>query len=297
MPISTANFPELLWPGIRSLFGITYKDYPIQYPNLFSIETSDKAFEKIQGVTAFGLASKKPQGQPINYTMPYQGLMKEYVHDTYGIGTVVTREMAEDDQYRYINQLPRLLARSMRLTEETVAWNIINRAFNSSYLGADGKSLCATDHPLVRGGTFANKAASSADLSQTSLEVALTTVRKQYDDAGMYIMANPVKLVIPTGLEITAKKILNSTQVTGSADNDVNVIKGAIDLVISPYLTDDDTWFITTDIPNGLTWFWRRRTQAQREDQNDTHVMKFASTARYTCGWTDPRCIYGVEGA
>jgi hypothetical protein len=297
MAISTANFPELLWPGIRSIFGISYKDYPIQYPQLFSIETSDKAFEKIQGVTGFGLASKKPQGEPIPYTMPYQGFQKEYVHDTYGIGTVVTREMAEDEQYRYINQLPKLLARSMRLTEETVAWNVLNRAYNSSYTGPDGKVLCATDHPLVRGGVYSNTAASSADLSQTSLESALMNVRKTYDDAGMYIQAMPKSLIIPTGLEMTAKKILNSTQVTGSADNDVNPIRGSLNLIISPYLTDDDSWFLTTDIPNGLTWFWRRRTQAQRENESDTHVMKFATTARYTCGWTDARCIYGVQGA
>jgi hypothetical protein len=296
MAISTSNFPELLWPGIKSIFGISYKDWPSLYSQVYNIESSTLAFEKVQGVTGFGLAGKKTPGANIPYTQPAQGFQKEYVNETYGIGAIVTREMYEDDQYRYINQLPRLLARSMRQTEETVAWNVVNRAFNTNYTGADGLCLCNSAHKLVLGGTYSNVLATASDLTQTALETAIMQVSDMVDDQGLKIMAHPVKLVIPTGLVMTAKKILNSTQVTGSADNDINPIKGSLQLVVSPYLTDTDAWFLTTDVPNGLTWFWRRRTETTRDGDHDTQVLKFATSARYVCGWTDPRAILGTPG-
>ncbi len=297
MTIASGNFAELLWPGIADIWAINYNDYEPLYTKIFEQKTSDKRFEKEQGVTGLPLASVKEEGNAIPYVDPFQGFQKEYVNTTFGIGSTVTREMYEDDQYNYINQIPKFLARSMRQTEETIAFNHLNRGFNGSFTGADGQSLFNASHPLVGGGTFSNQLATAADLNQTSLEQMTQDIMEAVDDQSLKIRLLPKCLVVHPQSNHRARKLLESHYVTGSADNDVNTVTGLFqDLVVSPYLTDTDAWFIVTDSPNGLTWFWRRRTEVGRDNEFDTENLKFKTTARYDSAWTDPRGSWGTPG-
>lgn len=191
-----------------------------------------------------------------------------------------------------------MLARSMRQTEETIAFNHLNRAFNVAYTGADGATLCNATHNLVGGGSFRNQLSTTADLTQTSLEQALQDVMDFVDDQSLKLRAMPKALVVSTQTNFTAQKLLETSAVVGSADNDKNPIPGVgMDLVVSPYLTDTDAWFITTDCPNGLSWYNRRSAEIVRDNEFDTQNLKFATTARFSSGWTDPRGVFGSAGA
>lgn len=298
MTLATGNFAELLWPGIKQRWGTAYNDYEPLYSKIFEVKESTLRFEKEQGVTGLGLASVKNEGSPIPYSDPFQGYQKEYNNITYAIGTTVTREMYEDDQYNYIREAPDWLARSMRQTEETIGFNHLNRAFNASFLGADGVSLCNASHPLVGGGTYRNQLSTASDLTQTSLETAIQDLMDFVDEQSLKIRVTPKCLVVPTALNFTARKLLESDYTVGSADNDVNPVTGLFtDLIVSPYLTDADAWFIVTDIPHGLTWYNRRASEIVRDNEFDTQNLKFASTKRFSSGWTDPRGIFGTAGA
>lgn len=299
MAISSGNFAELLWPGIKQIWGTAYSKYSPLYTQIFDIQQSDKAFEKHQGVTGLGLLGVKNQGEPIGYDDVMQGFQKEYVNVTYARGVIVTREMVEDEQYNYINQLPAILARSARDTEETVTFNILNRAFNASFTGADGSALCVTNHALVGGGTFSNTLATAADLTQTSLETAIQNLMDIVDDRGLKIQVRPKQLVVPTAIALTAMKLLQTTQVVGSADNDKNPIPMFLPSqpLVSPYLTDPDAWFIITDVPNGLTFFRRRAAAVERDNDFDTQNLKFAVSERFSTGFTDPRGVFASPGA
>jgi hypothetical protein len=69
----------------------------------------------------------------------------------YALGFIITHEAMKDNQYEKVGmQRTGNLAFSMRQTKENVVANLYNRAFNSSYVGADGKELLATDHPSAR---------------------------------------------------------------------------------------------------------------------------------------------------
>ena len=256
MAIATGNFAELLWPGIKKIWGAKYGRYPALYGQIFENKRGTLAFEKEQGVTNLPLAAVKNQGDGISYVDPFQGFQKEYVPTVYSIGTIVTREMAFFDQYNYINQLPSFMAESVRQTEETVAFNVLNRATNTSFLGPDGSALAVSNHALIGGVTAqSNILAVAADLTQTSFEQMLMNITDMIDDQSLKIRANAKTLVVPTQLAMRAKKILQSDFVTGSADNDKNVVKGATGLVISPFLTDSDAWHVITDLPQGLTFY------------------------------------------
>ncbi len=298
MTIASGNFAELLWPGIAEIFGVDYNDYAPLYSKIYEMKKSTKRFEKEQGVTGLGLASVKDEGAAIPYEDMFQGFQKEYVNVTYALGSIVTREMYEDEMYNYINKIPKMLAKSMRQTEETIAFNVLNRAENASFTGADGVVLASASHPLVGGGTFSNLLSPAADLSQTSLETATQNIMLFVDDQNLKMRAMPKCLVVHPSFNHKARKLLETDFVVGSADNDKNTLMGLFsDLVVSPYLTDTDAWTIITDVDNGLTWYTRRAEEIGRDNEFDTENLKVKVTKRFTCSWTDPRGVYYSAGA
>ena len=296
MTIATGNFAELLWPGINSIFGNKYDGYKAIYPGYFETKKSDKAFEKEQGVTTLPLAAVKGQGSSINYVDPAQGYQKEYVNVTYALGASVTREMVEDEQYNYINSIPSMMAESMRQTEETVAANVLNNAFDTA-TSADGASIINASHTLVMGGTQGNKPSVAADLAQASLEQSFIDIMNWLDDQSLKIRIMPTTLVVPPALRFTAEKILQTQYEVGSADNTINPMKGAVKLVVNPWLTDTDAWFLITDANNGLTFYNRRNRDLQKDGDFDADIMKFKTTRRFSVGCTDWRGVYGSAGA
>lgn len=296
MTTSTARLPELFWPGIMDIWGATYNEWESVAQKVFDSKKSDKKFEKEQGITGLALAAIKEEGGDIFYDEIAQGLQKEYVMVTYALGSSVTREAMEDEQYGQINNIPMFLARSMRQTEETVAANIFNNAFTSTTGNPDGVYLCATNHPLVHGGTFSNTLQTAADLTQASLEQAMIDISDIVDDRNLPINLRATLLVVPTALQYQAQKILKTSQEVGSADNTINPMQGVVTSKVWPFLTDSDAWFLKTDVPNGLTFFNRRPAEIRRENEFDTENLKFKTSRRFDVGCTNPRGVYGSSG-
>ena len=296
MSMNTGNFGELLDPGMRAHYGLSYKQREEQYSKVFDIKDSTKNFEETLSLAGLGLVPEKTQGGSVSYDDMIQGYKHRLTHVTYGLGFIVTREMYEDDLYKQINAFPEALARSVRHTIETIAANILNRAFNSSYTGADGKELCATDHPLVAGGTFANEPSTPADLSITSFEQALIDIGDFVDDRGLDVAAQPKKLIVTPSFDFTAQKILGSEKDPASNYNAVNPARGVMPYTVMNFLTDPDAWFITTDMPNSIVFYWRRRPDFTKDNDFDSENAKWKTVFRCIAGWDDPRGIYGSPG-
>jgi len=300
--ITSSSFAKLLWPGVNAFYGRAYKDYPEEWSKLgFEQKKSTKAYEEDVGLTSFGLATVKTEGGPISYDTERQGFTTRYNHVVYALGFQITREAYEDDQYSIVGERKaKALARSMRYTKELVGANIFNRANTSGYTGGDGKTLLASDHPNITGGTWSNMPSAAADLSEAALEQAAIDIAAFKDDRGLLIAVRPQKLVIRPDQMFEAKRILGSDGRPGTDLNDPNVLKteGIIpEVVINHYLTDTDAWYIITDIPDGLKYFERRADAFEMDNDFDIENAKFKATARYSFGWTDPRCIYGSVGA
>jgi len=301
--ITSSSFAKLLWPGLNGIYGKEYKDYAVEWDKLFEKNTSDKAYEEDLGISSFGLAVVKPEGSPISYDTERQGFTSRYNHVVYALGFIITREIYEDDLYGKVGaQKAKALARSLRQTKEIVAANVYNRAFTAGYVGGDGQVLLSTGHLNVAGGTFSNKIATDADLSEAALEQAVIDIAGFRDDRGLLIAAKPEKLVIPYQLQFEAKRILNADGRVGTDLNDPNVLKQSSifnQVIVNHYLnsTGNDDWFILTNVKDGLKYFERRGDQFEMDNDFDTENAKFKATARYSFGWSDPRAIYGSQGA
>jgi hypothetical protein len=173
----------------------------------------------------------------------------------------------------------------------------LNNAQVTTVTGGDGVSLINASHPLATGGTFSNVLATAADLNETSLEQSLIDIAGFVDERGLKIAASGRKMIIPKELQFTAERIMKSPMRVGTADNDINAIAN-MGMVpegyrVNNFLTDTDSYFLLTDIPNGLKMFVRSPIKTAMEGDFDTGNMRFKARERYSFGFSDPRCIFG----
>lgn len=301
--INTATHPKLLWPGLYKVFhdGMT-KEWPELYSKIFDIHTSSQHYEEIQGVTSFGLAPEKTQGSGLIYDVEQQGYNKRFTHVTYALGTQVTKEENADNLYTKVGGARvKMLAKSMKETVETVAFNHLNRADDSGYTGWDGKELLATDHPYVNGGTWQNEPTSATDLSETAVEDLIILMMQAENDRGLKEYLKPRCLVVHPNEWFNATRILKSAQQNDTDFNAINALKDGNwfpeGIVVSPYLTDSDQWFIKTDAMHGMYFFWRQRPEMERDVDFQTKNLLFSGDMRFSSGWVNPKAVYGSPGA
>ena len=301
MAISRNQLVKELEPGLNALFGLEYNRYENQHAEIFTTETSDRAFEEEVMLSGFANASVKPEGSAVTFDNAQETYTSRYQHETVALAFAITEEAIEDNLYdRLSSRYTKALARSMANTKQVKAANVLNRAFNSSFTGGDGKELCATDHPTIFG-TVKNELSTAADLSETSIEQALIDINAFTDERGLKIAARGMKLIIPSDLQFTAQRIMNSDNRVGTADNDINAIKsmGMIPqgYVVNNYLTDTDAFFIITDVPNGLKYFERSPIKTSMEGDFDTGNVRYKAREIYSFGFSDFRGIFGSPGA
>ena len=290
-----------LEPGLNALFGLEYDRYENQHTEIFDSENSDRAFEEEVMLGGFGNAEVKPEGSGVTYEAAQETFTARYTHETIALAFSLTEEAVEDNLYDKIStRYTKALARSMANTKQIKAANVLNRAFNSSFLGGDDKELCATDHPTLSGDQK-NELSTSADLNETSLEQMLIDIADMKDERGMKIALRGMKMIIPVNLQFTAERLMKSAGRVGTADNDLNAIKsmGMVPqgYVVNNFLTDTDAFFIKTDAPNGLKMFTRAPIRTAMEGDFDTGNVRYKARERYSFGFSDPSGIFGSPGA
>jgi len=290
-----------LEPGLNALFGLEYDRYENQDKEIFDSESSDRAFEEEVMLGGFANAAVKPEGQGVTYEDAQETYTARYTNETIALAFALTEEAVEDNLYDKLStRYTKALARSMANTKQVKAANILNRAFNNSYLGGDAKELCATDHPTLSGDQK-NELSTAADLNETSLEQMLIDIADMKDERGLKIALRGMKMIIPVNLQFVAERLMKSAGRVGTADNDINAIKsmGMVPegYVVNNFLTDTDAFFIKTDAPNGLKHFVRAPIRTAMEGDFDTGNVRYKARERYSFGWSDWRGIFGSPGA
>jgi hypothetical protein len=297
MPIGSGDFGEAVNPGIHHYYGLAYTQHKTQYTEIFQMLTSKRNKEEALSVTGFGLVPQKSKGQSVSYETTSENWIGTHVHITYGLGFIVERELAEDELYGIINRLPGALARSVNQTIETTSANILNNAFDSTVAtGADGLELCSDAHLKGGGGTWSNEPSVAADLDSTSLEQAFIDINDIPDDKGLRNALKSKKMFVAEENRVQAAKVLGSNKVPEDANNAINPLMGILPYSVNAWLTDPDAWFITTDAPYGLVFYWRRKPEFTKDNDFDTENAKWKTTFRFSVGWDDARGIYGSPG-
>jgi hypothetical protein len=303
MAISRSQLVKELEPGLNALFGLEYKRYENQHSEIYAEESSDRAFEEEVMLSGFANAQVKGEGSGVSFDEAQETFTARYTHETVALAFAITEEAIEDNLYdRLASRYTKALARSMSNAKQVKSVEPLIQGLptTNNFDSGDGVSLFNTSHPTVSG-TFSNTLATQADLNETSLEQSMIDIAAMTDERGLRIAARGVKMIIPSELQFTAERLMKSQGRTGTADNDINAIV-SMGMVpqgyrVNNYLTDSDAFYILTDIPNGMKMFNRAPLTTAMEGDFDTGNVRYKARERYSFGVSDPRGIFGVEGA
>lgn len=295
----SANFGELLEPGLRKIFFETYAEVPEQFSKIFKVNTSKMAKETDYGLGAFGDWTERASTlAEVDYETISPGLERTYTHRAFTKGFMIERELYDDEQYRQINKFPAAMARSGRAYVEKEAASFVIGAFNTACY--DGQFLLANNHPLLDSASVGDNLV-TGPLSDSNLKIAMQCMSETVDEAGNLIMMKPTKLIVPPALEYTAKELVNSVQKAGTANNDINTIKGALEVVVWDFIGDaaggsDTAWYLLDGSRHELNYFWRIKPEFKWAEDFDTFVAKYRGYMRFSYGASDWRGIVGSTG-
>ena len=304
MAISRAQLVKELEPGLNALFGLEFKRYENQHAEFYTTESSDRAFEEEVMLSGFANAEVKAEGSGVSFDEAQETYTARYTHDTIALAFAITEEAIEDNLYdRLASRYTKALARSMSNAKQVKAVAPLNNGLASvaTFKSGDTVSLFSTNHTTVSGTAVKNTLTTQADLNETSLEQALVDIAGMTDERGLIVAARGTKMIIPSANQFNAERLTKSQGRTGTADNDINasVSMGMIPqgYRVNNYLTDTDSWYIITDVPNGMKMFQRAALKTAMEGDFDTGNVRYKARERYSFGVSDYRGIFGVEGA
>ena len=300
MAISRGQLVKELEPGLNALFGLEYKRYENQHAEIYTTESSDRAFEEEVMLSGFAQAQTKAEGSGVVFDNAQETFTARYSHETVALAFAITEEAIEDNLYdRLASRYTKALARSMANTKQVKAVSTLINGFGTFQSG-DGVSLFNTAHPTISG-TVSNTLATASDLNETSLEQSLIDIAAMTDERGLKIAARGVKMIIPSELQFTAERLMKTQGRVGTADNDINAIvsMGMIPqgYRVNNFLTDTDAFYIITDVPNGMKYFERSPIKTAMEGDFDTGNVRYKARERYSFGVSDFRGIFASPGA
>ena len=303
MTIVRNQFPLLLEPKISNIWNEAYPQRAVEYTAFVNLRTTGKATVTDYKMTDFGSLRLKGEGEAIQYDDPINGPSKTYTPVRFGLGYKVTREMRKHDLYGQIDRLERALIKSAVDLQEVTAAYLINNGFGTtaadgfSATGFDSLQLFSTAHPRLDGGANQrNRPSTDVDLSPTAVQNMCIDFQNYKDDRGRPSLIRPKLIIVSPEDMFTAKEILESEYKPGTANNDINAIKGeGLSFMVSHYKTDTDAWVAIGD-QHDLNFIWDERPRTATEEDFDTEVYKHKCVEGFYVGFGEWRGTWGTSG-
>jgi hypothetical protein len=295
----TGTIPKALKPGIDTFWG-EYSEEDMVAAQLVAMETSDEAFVENVLISPFGLLETKNEGSSVAYDNMTQGYSSRYNQRTKALGFQVSWEARKFNKYLdVVAKGNKFLARSAKETKEIDVAQLFNRGFTAAFTFGDGKTLFATDHP-TRSGTFSNKLATPADLSEAALEDLSIQIRTATDDRGLSIGLRPELVAVHPNQMFEIQRILYSDLRVDTANNDLNALKKSNmfpkGFVVNEHFTSTDAFFIKTNAPEGAKMITAVQGEFSNDGDFNTADHKYKFMTSYAIGIDDPRGYYASEG-
>lgn len=298
--MTTGTRPRSLQYGVDMFI----KHFSNQYKGigemLFQKVKADKGFYEIVQLAGMGLAARKGEGAEITTDSIDQDWNARFPVYTYEKGARITMEAIEDDVYDdQLSEIMGELVKGLAYNKDYQMAQILNRAFNTSYLGPDQLTLCNTGHTLQAGGTTSNRLAPDLDLSEDAVEQAVILIDNFLNPDGLQSEYVSKKLIVPTALKYVADRIVGSKYRTATSDNDINSImhRGDVeDYAVWKRLTGNTTWFLTTDCSKSL--ILAQKKALVTKTFNDPYTFDTIITAheRFRALFADFRGLVGSVG-
>lgn len=238
-------------------------------------KTSQKAKETIFERAGLGDFQEKAEGGPISLSDPIAGNTVVFTHIRRALRYAITQEMQDHDQYDEVIKLERDLQIAGDDDLEVRAFLLLNNGFGTTDSGSfkaagfDSLALFSTAHTRLDGGaTQRNRPSTDVNLSWTALADAWTQFMLWRDHRGRNVSGRPRMLWVHPNDALTARELTRSTQKPGTANNEINALMGELEPVVSPYITDTNSFYVQGAMPDTY-WYWdvNPRTASLRDDE------------------------------
>lgn len=301
------QWPDLLDPRFRKIYGDEVKLVPQVGPTIFHMETSTRNIEKESSASGLSKLIRRNENQAISYEDEVEGFRVTYTHVEDALGTSVSKILWEDDQFNVIKRKPANLAKAKIRTQEQMMADIFNYAFTagggglSGFTSGDALALFSSVHTREDGGATQSNLTTS-DLNEVAIENGLVNGALQLDAKGQLFMVNMDTLLVPPALEKEANILMDSIQRTGTNNNDINPYKGRLKVVVWKFLSaaaggSDTAWFLLDSSLHQLNFFNRADRGLEGPDWDfDTDTAKWKTTVRHSVGFSGWRATYGSKG-
>jgi phage major head subunit gpT-like protein len=300
--ISSVYPNQLTIKDFDKIYYDTYLRTPPEYTQWVNVVNGKANYFRAGQLAGFGVIPDMDEGDGVPATSLKQGNEKTIKYTNIGVQVQVTENAREDDQSGLIAKIPEMLGKSMLLTCEMKAADILNSGFVTTYrVALDTKALFSATHTLVDpsgSSTTMSNLGTAGTLSETTLQELFDLLEKNVTENGIPAPIRPRLLVIPVDLRWIAERLLMSELRPGSMDNDINALKGKIGFMVSHFLTSTTAFFLLADkADHDLQFVWRRKQQTKAQDDFNTGSWMYKITARVTADLFDYRGAAANAGA
>lgn len=204
----------------------------------------------------------------------------------------IDRNAIEDNRLKQeVPRIRQLATEAVRHRDELVISTMV-----ANGLAYDGQNFFDTDHSEGDSGTQANTLAGTGVTDAaltTDYQAARAAMWAFKDDAGRPMSIKPTHILAPPQLEGGFRRLLNAQLVASGNAGVTNPWQGTAELMISPYLTDVNDWFLLAlDQPvKPLVFQNRKPPEFVALDKPDSEAafhrkkFKYGVDARYNVGF------------
>jgi hypothetical protein len=219
----TGQFNNLWTRKIDETFFEAWDEEPEEWPEFLKNETSNQHNETYQSFA--GTVNWRPKAEMQNAEQDNFNLADLIVteFDPYGVEITLSREMIDDQKYGEVLDMTRDAGHAGRNTVEQNAVSMLDNAFTTAQY--DGKAMIASDHPYRKTGLAGSQSnLFTGALSDTTIKVGLNLFNSINDEAGKRVKMNASNLITHKDNQFTVATIFQSSQRSGTANNDKNVL-------------------------------------------------------------------------
>jgi hypothetical protein len=287
-------------PGIEKEIQLYANAEPNRWKDIVNVENTTLGFYRALQYGGFGNAGIVNPGGNIptdDFQTPYY---KDITPKKRAILYHQASEVPETDQTGITSKVTKAMSLAMLSTKEAACadfWNNMT-ATGATYLGPDSKSLVATDHPNETG-TWANRPATDIAFGALALEQAIQELMLQENHRGEPMPCEgPFILFIPVGLTGLAHRVVKSSGLQGTANNDKNWAGGMISKIHNnPRFTSTTSWGLKKVGSENILLVQRRAVRVKSQEEIGNDSTKWSITEIFGLGIVSQRDIWGTTGA
>lgn len=296
------DIPKLLTSGLKTIFFEHYKKVVQIFPIFTTEVPSTKATEEYDWLGSSPVLREWKDERMPKALLEHGFSLK---NKDYEATIAVHKNALADDQYGQIKIRVAGMGTEAAKGYDRFAAQVVEAGHTTACY--DGQNFFDTDHSEGESGTQSNYSSSGKAFGATSIKYIITTMMDYKTDNGEFAGVSATHVMVPTALKFDAMQLLDPQFVSVTTDPAVAVLKGALSVIVNPYLTSNgaNSAYYVMDLSGAVKPFIYQNRQAMewaaldKNDDPDVFSRKelmYWVDARFAFGYGDWRYAYKALG-